>query len=341
MMTREQGFFLLAILAAFLGAFLLLYPFLKYLVFALLLTYLMHPLRRRLQVRLRNRSLVSIAMIVLILVAIILPATYITLQLVKEVRTGVARVAESPQRDAYLEKGEVWISRIFGEPTDLHVYKDRLVREAHSFVLRVAPNVLGSVTEWLLGFFIMLFVLFYSFQGSRRAFERIKNLIPLAPNLKEKLIDEVKNVTWAVIYGQVVTAIVQGTLGGLGFFFFGVSSPALWGFIMIILSFLPLIGTPIIWVPAAIVKILSGETVRGVLLLIWGGVLVMNVDNFLKPRLISGRAKIHPVTVLLGVLGGLQLFGFIGLVVGPMILALLIALVRFYEEEYLGIETGS
>jgi predicted PurR-regulated permease PerM len=339
MVTREHVFFLLAILAAFVAAFFLVYPFLKYLVFALLLTYLMHPLRRRLQTRLRNRSLVSTAMIMLILVAIILPATYITLQLVKEVRTAVARVADSPRRDAYLEKGEAWIKRITGEATDLHAYKDRLLTGAQSFLLKAAPNVVGSVTEWLLGLFIMFFVLFYSFQGGRRAFERIKHLIPLAPNLKEKLIEEVKNVTWAVIYGQVVTALIQGTLGGLGFFFFGVPNPVLWGFIMIIFSFLPLFGTPIIWVPAAIVKILSGETLRGVLLLIWGGVLVMNVDNFLKPRLISGRAKIHPVTVLLGVLGGLQLFGFIGLVVGPMILALLIALLRFYEEEYLGIET--
>jgi predicted PurR-regulated permease PerM len=340
-MTREQSFFLLAILAAFIGGFLILYPFLKYLVFALLLTYLLHPLRRRLQAKLRSRTLAAILLIVLILVAIILPASYITLQLVKEVRTVVTRVAESPRRDTYLEKVEVWVERISGEPTDLHVYQGRLLTEVQAFLLKAAPNVLGSVTDLLLGFFIMCFVLFYSFQEGRATFERIKHLIPLAPNLKEKLIEEVKNVTWAVIYGQVVTALVQGTLGGLGFFFFGVPNPVLWGFVMIILSFLPLVGTPAVWLPAAIIKILSGETLRGVLLLIWGGVLVMNVDNFLKPRLISGRAKIHPVTVLLGVLGGLQLFGFVGLVAGPLILALLIALIRFYEEEYLGMETGN
>ena len=107
---------------------------------------------------------------------------------------------------------------------------------------------------------------------------------------------------------------------------------------MIILSFLPVVGTSIVWVPAGILLILSEETFRGIGLLLWGGILVMNVDNFLKPRLISGKSNVHPVTVLLGVLGGLKLFGFIGLVAGPLILALLITLIRFYEEEYLEIK---
>ena len=207
-----------------------------------------------------------------------------------------------------------------------------------SFLVRAAPDFLGSLTELVLGLFIMFFVMFYLFQGRRRSFDRFRELIPLAPNLKDKLIEEIKSVTWAVVYGQVMTALVQGTLGGVGFFIFGVPNPILWGFTMIILSFLPVVGTSIIWVPAGILLILSGETFRGIGLLLWGGILVMNVDNFLKPRLISGRSNIHPVTVLLGVLGGLKLFGFIGLVAGPLILALLIALIRFYEEEYLEIK---
>jgi predicted PurR-regulated permease PerM len=336
-MTREQTFFLVTILATFVGGFLLLYPFFKYLVFALLLTYLLHPLKRKLQARIRNRALVSILIILLVLVAIILPLTLITLQLVQEVRNAISLITESPQQDVYLARTEAWIERMTSQSIDLHAYKARLLTEVRSFLLRAAPNVLGSVTGLLLGLFIMFFVMFYSFQEGRRSFERIKHLIPLAPDLKEKLIEEVKSVTWAVIYGQVVTALIQGTLGGLGFFIFGIPNPVLWGFIMIILSFLPLIGTPVIWGPAAVFKILSGHPVQGIGLLIWGGLLVTNVDNFLKPRLISGRSNIHPVVVLLGVLGGLNLFGFIGLVVGPLILALLIAMVSFYEEDYLGI----
>jgi predicted PurR-regulated permease PerM len=220
----------------------------------------------------------------------------------------------------------------------LHVYKNQLIAQVRGFLVKAAPDFLGSITDWLLGFFIMLFVMFYSLQSGRGSFERVRALIPLAPNLKDKLIEEIKSVTWAVVYGQVVTALIQGSLGGLGFLIFGVPNAVLWGFVMIVLSFLPLIGTPIIWAPAGIFLILSGATARGIGLLLWGGILVMNVDNFLKPRLISGQSNIHPVVVLLGVLGGLKLFGFIGLVAGPLTLALLIALVRFYEEEYLSIK---
>jgi len=336
-MTKEQSFFVVTICAAFLGAFFLLYPFLQYLVFALLLTYMLHPLKRRLQVRIRSRSVVALLMILLILVAIILPVVFITTKLVREVRSTVSILTESPDRYVYLEKVEVWVQRVTGEPADLHVYKNQLIAQVRGFLVKTAPDFLGSLTDWLLGFFIMLFVMFYSLQSGRSGFERVRALIPLAPNLKDKLIEEIKSVTWAVVYGQVVTALIQGSLGGLGFLIFGVPNAVLWGFVMIVLSFLPLIGTPIIWAPAGIFLILSGATARGIGLLLWGGILVMNVDNFLKPRLISGQSNIHPVVVLLGVLGGLKLFGFIGLVTGPLTLALLIALVRFYEEDYLGI----
>lgn len=337
-MAREQYFFVITILAAFVGALFLLYPFLKYLLFALLLTYLLHPMRRLLHRKIKSRSLTSLLLIVLILVVIILPVFYITSQLVKEIRSTVTMVRYSPNRYVYLEKIEGLLSRLMGEPTDLHSYKDRIINQGQSVIVRTVPDFLGSLTEILLGLFIMFFVMFYAFQQDREKFERWRALIPLAPNLKEKLIDEIKSVTWAVVYGQVMTALVQGFLGGLGFLIFGVPNPVLWGFVMIIFSFLPLVGTPVIWLPAGIFLIVSGQTFRGIGLLVWSGVLVMNVDNVLKPRLISGRSNIHPVVVLLGVLGGLKLFGFIGLVAGPLILALLIALIRFYEEEYLGIK---
>ncbi|MCI0424022.1 MAG: AI-2E family transporter [Acidobacteria bacterium] len=339
-MTKEHTFFVLTICTAFLGAFLLVFPFIQYLVFGLLLTYILHPLKRRVQLHIRNRILVALLMILLILVAVILPTVYLATKLVREIRATVSMVTESPNRDAYLEKVEGWIQRVTGEPADLHVYKNQLIAQVRGLLVRAAPDFLGSISEWLLGFFVMLFVMFYSLQSGRGSFERVRALIPLAPNLKDKLIEEIKSVTWAVVYGQVMTALIQGALGGLGFLVFGVPNAILWGSIMILLSFLPLIGTPVIWAPAAIFLILSGATARGIGLLLWGGILVMNVDNVLKPRLISGQSNIHPVVVLLGVLGGLKLFGFIGLVAGPLTLALLIALIRFYEEEYLGLKAG-
>jgi predicted PurR-regulated permease PerM len=133
-----------------------------------------------------------------------------------------------------------------------------------------------------------------------------------------------------------MTAIIQGLLGALALMIFGVSNWVFWGVIMIIMAFLPLLGTPIIWGPAGIGLIMEGHTGRGIGLLIVGATIVMNVDNFIRPRLVSGRTKVHPVLILIGVLGGLQIFGFIGMLVGPLILALMVALIKFYEEAHFG-----
>jgi len=116
---------------------------------------------------------------------------------------------------------------------------------------------------------------------------------------------------------------------------FGVSNWLFWGAIMIVMAFLPVLGTPVVWVPAAVGLILDGETARGIGLLIFGSTVVMNIDNFLRPRLMSGRTKVHPVLILIGVLGGLKIFGFVGMLVGPLILALLVALIKFWEQAYM------
>jgi predicted PurR-regulated permease PerM len=154
--------------------------------------------------------------------------------------------------------------------------------------------------------------------------------------LKESLFYELRTITQAVLYGQVMTALIQGGLGALGLLIFGVPNWLFWGAIMMLTAFIPLLGTPIVWGPAALSLILGGATARGIGLLIYSGALVMNIDNFLRPRLMSGRTKVHPVLILIGVLGGLQVFGFVGLLVGPLVLALLVAFVRFYEEAYAG-----
>jgi predicted PurR-regulated permease PerM len=132
-----------------------------------------------------------------------------------------------------------------------------------------------------------------------------------------------------------MTALIQGTLGSLGLLIFGISNWLFWGAIMTIMAFLPVLGTPIIWVPAAVGQILDGNTARGVGLLIYGSVLVINIDNVIRPRLVSGRTKVHPLLILIGVIGGLKIFGFIGMLIGPLILALLVAFIRFYEQAYL------
>lgn len=335
-MNKENVFFVATILAVLTLAFLLVAPLWNYLLVALLLAYLLNPVRVWLQKRMNNRSLSALVLILAILLLIILPVVFIASMLIQEIRSGLSFVAETTGGYDVLGRLEAYFHQWTGRSVDLHLYRNELLRQIRDYLLRAAPNVVGSVAGMALGLTIMFFVLYYLFKGTGRNVERVRNLIPLAPNLKDQLINEVRNVTSAVVFGQVMTAIIQGTLGGLGFLIFGVASPIFWGTVMILLSFLPLLGTAIVWGPACIYLLLSGETFRGIAFLVYNVVVVANVDNFLKPRLISGKSNIHPVTVMLGVFGGLELFGFLGLFLGPLILALLITLVRFYEKEYLG-----
>src|SRR6266704_2868722 len=209
------------------------------------------------------------------------------------------------------------------------------IEQIRRSIVGLAPDILGSIGELMVGLFIMFFVMYYGFRDGEGFIKRIRDLLPLEPALKESLFYEVRTITQAVLYGQVMTALIQGTLGGIGLLIFGISNWLFWGAIMIIMAFLPLLGTPLIWVPAAVSQILDGETARGVGLLIYGSTIVMNIDNVLRPRLMSGRTKVHPVLILVGVLGGLKIFGFIGMLVGPLILAVLVAFIKFYEQAYL------
>jgi predicted PurR-regulated permease PerM len=237
------------------------------------------------------------------------------------------RAASLTQLSDYLESitnGQFEFRKMFDSTLD----------QLRQSIVGLAPNILGSIAELTLGLFIMFFVMFYGFREGQTFVTNIKNLMPLETGLKDSLFDEMRTVTQAVLYGQVLTAVIQGGLGGIALLVFGVPNALFWGAIMIIMAFLPLLGTPLIWVPAGVGLIMDGQITQGVLLLVFGATVVMNIDNFLRPKLVSGRTNVHPVLILIGVLGGLRVFGFIGMLVGPLILAVLVALIKFYEQYY-------
>ena len=152
-------------------------------------------------------------------------------------------------------------------------------------------------------------------------------------------------MTQAVVYGHLLTAFAQGLIGGLGFLVFGLSSPILWGIIIGIAGLIPMVGTAIVWVPASIYLFLVGilqdslpYMARGIGLFVYGFLIIGTVDNFLKPKLIGGRAKVHPALILIGLLGGLTVFGLIGAIYGPLILAMLVTFFDIYRTEYEGVK---
>ena len=326
-MRQEQIFFagLFAVIAIF--AVIILKPFLSFIVLAGILTYALFPLYRFFRDRLRKPNLASALLILLTLLVMVLPTIFLVTELVQQVSGAITGF-----NFAKLDPITSHVERITGH----HVQEifDTGLEQIRKSMLAIAPNVLGSIGELFLGLFIMFFVMYYGFRDGENFVQRIRQLLPLEPSLKESLFYELRTITQAVLYGQMMTALIQGGFGMLGLLIFGVSNWLFWGAIMTVTAFIPFLGTPIVWVPAAASLILGGNMARGIGLLIYSGILVMNIDNFLRPKLMSGRTQVHPVLILIGVLGGLKVFGFVGLLVGPLILALLVAFVRFYEEAY-------
>jgi predicted PurR-regulated permease PerM len=324
---QERVFFLVVFVVIGVLALIVMQPFFTYMVLAGILTYILFPVYDFIERRLHRSELSSGLCIVIALLLMILPAVYLVTELVKQV-SGAYSLFQ-PERFKQIAE---YVRRLVGvDPGSL---LENGIDQMRTSILAMAPNILGSITDLLLGLFVMFFVMFYGFREGYTFLAYLKQLLPLDPTLKESLFYELKTITQAVLYGQVMTAFIQGALGGLAMLAFGVGNWLFWGAIMMLTAFLPLLGTPIIWGPAGIGLIFEGETVRGVGLLIVGATIVMNVDNFIRPRLVSGRTKVHPVLILIGVLGGLKIFGFIGMLVGPLILALLVALIKFYEEAY-------
>ena len=191
---------------------------------------------------------------------------------------------------------------------------------------------LGAIGT-LVSFMLALFVLFFVLRDGPRFASVVVRLLPIEPALRGKLWRHLIDVTRAVFMGIGVTALVQGTLLGIGFAIAGLPSPLVFGVLSVLFALVPVVGTAIMWIPATIWLLLQGESGYALFMAGWGIIVVGGVDNFLRPMLISGRVEVPTLAVFIGVMGGLSAFGFIGLFLGPIVLGLLVALFRFTSEE--------
>lgn len=206
-------------------------------------------------------------------------------------------------------------------------------QKAVQFLLARGSDVLLGALGIFGNLVLMLFILFFYFRDGDAMAARIRNLLPLEPKRKERLEKHLESVTRAVVYGTVVTALVQGALLGIGFWITGVPSPVVFGVLAAVASFVPFVGTGLIWVPAALYLYAQGVAWKTIFLVVWSALVVGSADNFLRPLLVSGKSQVGTLTVFFGVLGGIATFGFVGLFLGPVILALALSLIEFAEED--------
>ena len=351
-MTPElyrKGIFTLIFLVLIVVSFFIIKPYLTAVLTGLIFSYIFYPLYSKINKKIANKNLSSLIASILVVLIITLPLffflntvskeAYATYLLSKQIVLSGQFLTECEPADKIVCKAVNYFTDKVNQP-QIRYYFDTTIRSITGKVTKDISNILFSLPVLVLDTFIILFVMFFLFKDGKIFINKIENMLPMKPNYRKYVIKRLNNMASAVIYGSLIIAIAQGTLGGIGFFIFGLPSPLLWGAIMIFASLLPYIGASVIWLPASLFLIFNGyasmETaliIKGILLMLYGIFIIGTIDNILKPKLIGDKSGLHPVLVLLSVIGGINFLGFIGVIIGPMIIAALVTFINIYEEE--------
>lgn len=317
-------------------------PFLGPLLWAALFAFLLGPTHVRLTRRLHNRArqsallLTLLALLVLVGPLAAFSATFVhqaseLLQYLQgliseEARGDLQQLTQHPQLQAAWQ----WMHQTLGIST---AQMRGWLAEATHALLQLLANLSGQLFLGALGtvagLCLTLFFMFFFIRDGAAMLRTTRELVPMPAAKRHELYVHLAAVARAVVFGTGLTALIQGALVGIAFLIVQLPSPLVFGVLAALLALLPFGGTAIVWLPAVLVLAAQDRWVAAIFMLVWGALLVSMIDNFLKPLLISGRAEVATLTVFIGVLGGVSAFGAIGLFMGPVVLALAVALLQF------------
>lgn len=229
----------------------------------------------------------------------------------------------------------------------LHVSPDAFVARLNEVLVGASDRAAGGVADALsfttsvvLTVVIAFFTMYYVLLQWAAIVRRLEHTLPLHPRHTRALLNEFRSVGRSAFIGTMGTALVQGVLAGIGYTIAGVQQPMLWATITMIASFLPVVGTAVVWVPMTVVIAIDGRTPSAIFLALWGVLVVTSLaDYVIRPRLVGAKGQMHPLPLLVSLLGGVEMFGLMGVIVGPILMALCLSILRIYEQERLAQET--
>ncbi|HET6756652.1 MAG TPA: AI-2E family transporter [Burkholderiales bacterium] len=334
-MTRDKTLaFILVVLTALAAylCFLLAWPFLSALAWALALAVIAHPVHRYLSYKIRNDDVSAAVTLLIVALFVVLPALFVVQQIAREAAGSAAMVREQA------ESGE-WKRAIERNPTaapvlswietniDVRSEVENIVKETTARIPKFLSASVWAGMELLITFL----VLFYFFRDRRSALGLLESLSPLTHDETERMFRRISETIHVTVFGTLVVALVQGSLGALMFWWLGLPAPLLWGGVMALLSIIPLLGAFVVWIPAAIYLALQADYGKALMLAVWGGVVIALIDNLLYPVLVGNRLQLHTLPVFFSIVGGFIVFGASGLILGPVVLAVTVALIEVWR----------
>jgi predicted PurR-regulated permease PerM len=307
-------------------------PFLSTFTWAVTLAILFAPAHKAIEERLKSPNLAAAGSVLIVALIVVAPMFFVAERLVSEAAVNAdyiqRQIASSDWRQIIGRRPwAATLSHWIAEEIDLRA----IVGQAASWLTNMGAAFVRKSTAELIGALITFYALFYLLRDRRVALLMMKRISPLAETETKLIGARVADTVYAIIYGTVVVSAVQGALGGLMFWWLNLPTPLLWGLVMGILSIVPILGAFVVWIPAAIVLALDGHWAKAIILASWGALVVGTVDNFLRPVLMSGRLKIHTFTTFISLVGGLNLFGAPGLILGPVAATVTIALLGLWR----------
>jgi predicted PurR-regulated permease PerM len=340
-------FFFAVLLLILYLTFLVLSPFLKPITWAAILAIVVYPAYAWLLKLLRGRATAA-ALIVTILITllIVLPALRITgflsqeaLELAKTVRSlaegdGRALWQERPWVKELVRLWEVLSSELARFEIDLGKVVVQGAQVASGFLVSQLTEITQDVFFFAVNFTIAVFAFFFLLRDGKDLCEKIRSVLPMNPEHQTHLFENIVNALFAVIHGSLIVAMVQGFLAGLAYWFLGLPFSILLGVATAFAALLPIGGTTLVSIPASLYLFLQGDQLKGAILLAWSLGVVVAIDNILKPMFIGSRLRLPALFLFFGILGGLRLFGPLGLILGPVLFALLVALLDLYMKDY-------
>lgn len=339
----HRPFLLVVLIISLYLAYLVLNPFLDTLVFAIVLASLFYPLQVYL-VRLYEgrKNLAAFTVVFLITFVIALPAYFFISALVSQGSEVISRINDwlnagnLEKLSKHMLTSMDWIQKHFTffehENLNLQSHFLGLSKGFGQFLLSEGKTILGDAANLVFNFFVMIFVVFYLVRDGREMVDTVKYFSPLREEQEDRILNAIRLVARSVLLGSFLTALIQGLVGGIGLAIVGI--PGLfWGTVMGFTSFIPVVGTSLVWIPATIYLFLINRWEAAIFIILWSTLLVGSIDNFMRPFFMRGT-KMSPFYIFLAIIGGVQYFGLTGVLYGPLILSFAMVMLYIYGVEY-------
>ena len=328
-LKKHSKYFLFALFILLLiGAFLIVKPFISAILTSLVLGYIFFPVYKWLNRRIKKPTVSALLMILLLLIIIFVPAFFFFNMLFGEVAAWYGSYQSTDIAIFFQEHFNVILEESALENID------NVLGDIQTYVFTEVSSFVFSLPVKIIGFVIMMFIIFFVFRDGEKIVNAFKKTMPIEESHKYRVFKKVETTVNSLVYGEIAISVLEGIVAIIGFWLLGVSSPVLWGLVVAIVALLPAIGPLIVWLPMSIIMFLQGDVIPAIGIFLFGAIiLTLLLDIVIKPKVLGYKGHIHPIIILLGVLGGLTVFGLTGIILGPVILVLLILVVEIYVKE--------